>query len=116
MADAVNLQHQVKQNNEELQDFLKDLYKWEDEVQARDKLLVNSNSPGESVRLMSLFTWCFKYTLMLTCHCKIVKYWVRLYNRVMFMRINRRSFTTVQLLFSRILSETKHGGKNPNQY
>ncbi|XP_028397981.1 RNA polymerase II-associated protein 3-like [Dendronephthya gigantea] len=45
MADAVNLQYQVRQNNEELQDYLKDLYKWEDEVQAQDKLLANSKTP-----------------------------------------------------------------------
>ena len=51
MADAVNLQYQVRQNNEELQDFLKDLYKWEDEVQAKDKLLVNSKASVDSVRL-----------------------------------------------------------------
>ena len=49
MADAVNLQYQVRQNNEELQDFLKDLYQWEDEVQAKDKLLVNSKTPVDSV-------------------------------------------------------------------
>ena len=49
MADAVNLQYQVRQNNEELQDFLKDLYQWEDEVQAKDKLLVNSKNPTGTV-------------------------------------------------------------------
>ena len=54
MADAVNLQYQVRQNNEELQDFLKDLYQWEDEVQAKDKLLVNSKTPVDSVRLKFL--------------------------------------------------------------
>ncbi|CAB3996685.1 RNA polymerase II-associated 3-like [Paramuricea clavata] len=48
MADAVNLQFQVRQNNEELQDFLKDLYQWEDEVQTKDKLLVNSKTPADS--------------------------------------------------------------------
>ena len=53
MADAVNLQYQVRQNNEELQDFLKDLHKWEDEVQAQDKLLANSKTPLASVSSMS---------------------------------------------------------------
>ena len=53
MADAVNLQFQVRQN-EELQDFLKDLYQWEDEVQAKDKLLVNSKTPVDSVRVIFL--------------------------------------------------------------
>ena len=48
----MNLQYQVRQNNEELQDFLKDLYHWEDEVQAKDKLLVNSKTPADPVSLM----------------------------------------------------------------
>jgi hypothetical protein len=60
MADAVNLQFQVRQNNEELQDFLKDLYQWEDEVQTKDKLLVNSKTPADSVSLYTpCVNWCF---------------------------------------------------------
>ena len=46
---AANIQYQVRENNEELQDYLKDLYKWEDEVQAKDKLLANSKLPADPV-------------------------------------------------------------------
>ena len=45
----MNLQHQVRQNSEELQDFLKDLYKWEKDVQAKDKLLVKSTGVSDTV-------------------------------------------------------------------
>lgn len=49
MADPVNLQYQVRQNSEELQDFLKDLYKWEEDVQSKDKILANSTSLLDSL-------------------------------------------------------------------
>lgn len=65
MADAVNVQHQVKQNNEELQDFLKDLYKWEDEVQAKDKLLVGSKTVDPVISLTCLIILYYNLTLLI---------------------------------------------------
>jgi hypothetical protein len=55
MADAVKLQYKVRENNEEYQDFLKDLHRWEDEVQAKDKLLVNSKTPADPVNLYTSY-------------------------------------------------------------
>lgn len=52
MADAVNVQYQVRRNNEELQDYLKDLYRWEDEVKAKEKLLLNTKASKDMVILV----------------------------------------------------------------
>ena len=60
MADPVNLQYQVKQNSEELQDFLKDLYKWEKDVHGKDQLLGNSKSVSNSVRNLDMREFSFK--------------------------------------------------------
>ena len=54
MADALNLQMKVRQNAEELQDILKDLNSWEDEMKAKDKELRNSKIINKQV-------WCWKF-------------------------------------------------------
>ena len=36
-ADSINVQHQVDKIQKSYKDFLKDLHKWEDEVQAKDE-------------------------------------------------------------------------------
>ena len=52
MADAtLNLQMKVRQNAEELQDILKDLNSWEDEMKTKDKELRNSKVINKQV-------WC----------------------------------------------------------
>ena len=35
----IDLQYQMRQNNEELQDFLKDLEGWQDEIKEKDEKL-----------------------------------------------------------------------------
>ena len=49
MADALQLQLNVRQNAEELQDILQDLNKWEDEVKAKDNDLRSSRIINKKV-------------------------------------------------------------------
>ena len=35
----INIQHQMKQNNEELQDFLRDLDSWQSDIKMKDEKL-----------------------------------------------------------------------------
>ena len=49
MADALQLQLNVRQNAEELQDILQDLNKWEDEVKEKDNDLRSSRIINKKV-------------------------------------------------------------------
>ena len=69
MADALQLQLNVRQNAEELQDILQDLNKWEDEVKAKDNDLRSSRIINKKVRRifsfivkLCLFYFCLLYT------------------------------------------------------
>ena len=55
MADALQLQLNVRQNAEELQDILQDLNKWEDEVKAKDNDLRSSRIINKKVRRIFFF-------------------------------------------------------------
>ena len=49
MADALEVQLNVRQNAEELQDILQDLNKWEDEVKEKDSELRSSRIINKKV-------------------------------------------------------------------
>ena len=49
MADALEVQLNVRQNAEELQDILQDLNKWEDEVKEKDNELRSSRIINKKV-------------------------------------------------------------------
>ena len=55
MADALELQLNIRQNAEELQDILKDLNNWEDEMKAKDNELRNSKIVNKQVWFWHVF-------------------------------------------------------------
>ncbi len=57
-AKAAEMQREVRENAEDYQKYLKDLYQWENEIKVKDELLKNApkspNIAGEQVRLSLL--------------------------------------------------------------
>lgn len=62
-AKAAELQREVRENAEEYQNYLKDLYSWESDIKSKDEALKNSPKPPIEVNLESLL-WC-------SVHCNI---------------------------------------------
>ena len=51
----IDLQYQMRQNNEELQDFLKDLEGWQDEIKEKDEKL-KSEKPDRGSEVGNFWT------------------------------------------------------------
>ena len=51
MADALKVQMNIRQNAEDLQDMLKDLNSWQDEMKVKDEELRNSKIISKKVRI-----------------------------------------------------------------
>lgn len=47
----LNLQYQMKQNNQDLQNFLKDLDNWETEIKKKDETLKQKKTADQEVKL-----------------------------------------------------------------
>lgn len=47
----LNLQYQMKQNNQDLQNFLKDLDNWETEIKRKDETLKQKKTADQEVKL-----------------------------------------------------------------
>ena len=68
MADALRVQLNIRQNAEELQDILKDLDSWQDEVKTKDEELRHSKIVVKKV-------WFFYYVFgayIIWCATKLV--------------------------------------------
>ena len=69
MADALRVQLNIRQNAEDLQDLLKDLDSWQDEMKAKDEELRHSKIITKQV--------CFDFRLVSTAqYCTV---WIRSY-------------------------------------
>lgn len=56
-AKAAELQREVKENAEDYQNYLKDLYGWEKEMKLKDEMLKKSPKPSLDDKVPSIF--CF---------------------------------------------------------
>lgn len=62
MADPALLQLQVRQNSEDLQDYLRDLGNWEDEIKKKDAMLYKQKPVLKKVN-----HWCHVVLSVLAC-------------------------------------------------
>lgn len=62
MADPALLQLQVRQNSEDLQDYLRDLGNWEDEIKKKDAMLYKQKPVLKKVN-----HWCHVVLSVLVC-------------------------------------------------
>lgn len=66
----LNLQYQMKQNNQDLQNFLKDLDNWETEIKKKDETLKQKKTSDQEVKLrcVTLATGeCVPQNFIVTC-------------------------------------------------
>ena len=71
MADALKVQLNIRQNAEELQDLLKDLDSWQDEMKVKDEELRNSKIITKQVCFCSRY-WLI--TFRLSCQLSVHMY------------------------------------------
>ena len=55
----VELQYQMKQNNEELQDFLRDLDSWESDIKSKEKELMSQEKKTSEVQWVDSLNYGF---------------------------------------------------------
>ena len=72
--DPTSFQLQMKHNNEELQDYLKDLGQWEDEIKKKEAFLLKQKPILKKVRLYQPSYSCGFITLKKFCIRKCHQY------------------------------------------
>ena len=55
VSKAVEMQQKIKENSDELKDFLRDLNRWEDKIKKEDEYLKTSRRIDEKVGCLSSF-------------------------------------------------------------